>query len=143
MAVAILGVALTTLIGLQTRLMGTLLQERNIFRATLAAQYLVTFYEIENEPPEPGTTDGSLVEALRDRGYFDGETLEGLEEQFRDWTLTQEVTSVDYAEFEDILRRIELRVRWGEGSAEQHSVVLFLNTNKIQQLQSLAGGRQP
>lgn len=129
-AIAILGAGLATLVTLQTRLTDTFLRERNLFRATLAAQYLITFLEIENDPPEPGTSDGLLADALREKGYFDGDSLASPEERFADWRYVQDVESVDYAEFTDILRRIRLTIIWGEGSAEQHSLVLFMNTNK-------------
>ena len=133
-AIVILALALTTLIGYQTRLMDTYVNERNGFRATLAAQYLVTFLEIENEPPDPGDTKTELVDALRDKGYFAADSLDTkLQDSMRDWKYIQHVSSVDYGEFQDILRRVEIEVEWGPGSNERVSLVLFLNTPTTEQ----------
>ena len=140
-AIVVLALALTTLIGYQTRLMDTYVNERNRFRATLAAQYLVTFLEIETDPPDPGDTSSELVDALRERGYFSGDTLDTkLQDSMRDWKYTQHVSSVDYAEFQDILRRVELEVEWGPASTDRVSLVLFLNTPTTEQGGQRQGG---
>ena len=129
-AIAILGVGLATLIGLQTRMMDNFSRERDMFQGTLAAQYLIGLVEIEPDPPEPGETEGDLVEKLRAEGYFDelGENQASFENRFRGWKLENHVTSVDYGEFQDILRRVEITIRWGESARENVSLVLFANT---------------
>ncbi|MFN8389566.1 MAG: prepilin-type N-terminal cleavage/methylation domain-containing protein [Bdellovibrionota bacterium] len=132
-AIAILGAGFATLISFQTRLMDNYVHERNLFRATLAAQYLMAFLEVDNDPPEVGDTDGALEEALRKRGYFDGEQLDDTAKQFDGWKLEQHVTSVDYAEFQDILRRIELKVSWDKSERDSVSLVLFMNTPSTDQ----------
>lgn len=131
-AVAILGLGLATLVSFQTRLLDTYVQEKSLLKATLAAQYMMSFVEIEKEPPEPGEQETDLLGALREKGYFDDvpESGTALETEFRNWKLVTKVTSVDYAEFLDILRRVELSVIWGEGSTERVSLILFLNTKK-------------
>jgi prepilin-type N-terminal cleavage/methylation domain-containing protein len=132
-AVAILGAALATLIGYQTRLMDTYAHERNLFRATLAAQYLMTFIEVEQDPPDPGDTESSLEDALQEKGYFDGLETDQFADTYKDWKLTQRVTSVNYAEFEDILRRVELNISWDSGQQDNFSLVLFMNTPTTEQ----------
>ncbi len=129
-SIAILGVGLATLIGLQTRMMDNFSRERDLFQATLAAQFLIGLIEIEPDPPEPGDSEGDLSETLRKEGYFDelGENQAHFESRFAGWKLENHVTSVDYGEFQDILRRVELVIRWGERDREKLSLVLFSNT---------------
>ena len=133
-AVALLGASLTTLIGFQTRLIDNYVAERNMLRATMAAQYLITFVEVESDPPEPGKIEGDLIDALRDKGYFDGDSLDGFDKTFAGWTYKIETTSVDYAEFTDILRRIEISVIWDGGARDRVSLVMFVNTPILSQL---------
>lgn len=128
-AIAILGAGLATLISLQTRMTDNFVRERSLFRATLFAQYLIGFLEIEPEPPEAGTNTGELNDALQKNGFFDElNNAAEVQEQIHGWTVEQRVTSVDYADFTDILRRVELTVHWDSSPRDQVSLVLFLKT---------------
>lgn len=133
-AIAILGAGLATLITLQTRMTDNFLRERSLFRATLAAQYLIGYIEIEPAPPEVGANTGDLIEALQKDGYFDDmNDAQKVQEEMQGWLVEQRVTSVDYQDFSDILRRVELSVRWSDSPRDQVSLVLFMITPPKQQ----------
>ena len=78
-AVLILGLALTTLIGLQTRVVDLYSYERNLTKAGLYAQYLMTHIELEKDPPEEGSIKESLSNRLTELGYFDDHPTEDIE----------------------------------------------------------------
>ncbi|MBP9838973.1 MAG: prepilin-type N-terminal cleavage/methylation domain-containing protein, partial [Proteobacteria bacterium] len=84
-AIAIFGIALSSLIALQTRLVDNFIRERKLLRATLAAQYLMTFIEIESDPPGPQDNTTDLISELKKRGYFDDNIFDKLEEQYKGW----------------------------------------------------------
>lgn len=131
-AISILGIGLASLIALQTRLVDNFLRERQLLRAALAAQYIMTFAEIEEEPPSTGSSEADLNDSLRALGYFEGEGVSALERQYEGWLLTKNVTSVDYPGLkEDIMRRIDLSVSWSEKSSDRYSLIYFVNTKNI------------
>lgn len=133
-AVAILGAALTTIITLQTRLVDTFVHERNLLRATLYAQYLMTFVEISPSPPDPSVDTQPLDDALRERGYFDGLETAGTESSLSErraidgWEVETRVTPIPFFDFEDVARRVDLTVRWGKGDDEQTSLMLYVKS---------------
>jgi|GEM_PF-6937613 len=129
-AIAILGVGLTTLVTIQSRLAEAQLREHNIMRASLIGQYIMSKIEAGETPPDEGKTSKQLLSKLKDVGYLDDESMskEAIEfekRQLAHWTLEQTVTPVSIPPLEDALRRIELTIVWGEGGAERHSLIYF------------------
>ena len=145
-AVAILGLALTTLVGLHTRMLDTYYLERNRTKASLAAQYLMTLTEVAPDPPEVGSTEGDLNELLDERGYYtdldDTEVKNSKEQLFNGWRYTYEVHSIDLPLIEDALRRIDLVLIWGEGEDERYNLSYFMNVSKAPE-QNGAGAANP
>jgi prepilin-type N-terminal cleavage/methylation domain-containing protein len=123
-AVAILGVGLTTLIAAQANLINRYLEEKRLFQASLYAQYLMTFIELDNNPPELGTKTDRLYSELNEHGYFKDLKNKNLRKEIKDWTVKKTVTPFDFLEYEDIMRRIDLEISWGnkEGS---YSIVYY------------------
>ena len=72
-AVAILGLAFSTLVGLHTKMIDTYNLERNRNIAALTGQYMLALLDVAPEPPEVGTDNGNLRNRLQDYGYFEGE----------------------------------------------------------------------
>ena len=146
-SVAILGLALVTLIVMQTRFLDIHTREKNYTRATLYAGYLLTLIEVSPDTPPTGTSSVDLFEALEDAGYFDDSAgkLGGKnpEESLQGWTYEKSVTRVDIPPFEDILRRIDLTIRWGERERDRYTVVYFAkNDAKAKALQSATSAAQ-
>lgn len=131
-AVAILGASLATIIALNTRLLSTVSREQNLLRAALYGQYILTFLEIAPAPPEVGTDDGELSDRLKKLGYFQGDEFDSLNERLEGWRYVQNVTAVDFGEFPDIMRRIDLSIRWDTGNRDQLDLVLYLKSPLVQ-----------
>lgn len=130
-AVAILGVALTTLVGLHTRMLNTYYTERNRTKASFVAQYVMTVVEASADAPEVGSSDGELKDLLQDRGYYSGSELEeSKEDKFEGWKYHYEVQSVDLPLIEDALRRIDLELQWGETEDDVYTLSYFMNVTK-------------
>ena len=134
-AVIILGAALTTIITLQTRLVDSFVYERNYFRATLYAQYLMTFLETSPSPPEPETEQRPLEEALRERGYFTdlpgtkGGAADQIEERkVAGWEVETRISPLGFFELDDIARQIDITVRWGKRADEQSTLTLYVKS---------------
>lgn len=134
-AVIILGAALTTIVTLQTRLVDSFVHERNYFRATLYAQYLITFLETSPNPPEPNSERQPLEEALRARGYFEGypdspggNAQQREERAISGWEVETVISTLSFLELEDVARRIDLTVRWGPRPDEQSSLMLYVKS---------------
>ncbi|MDD2941399.1 MAG: prepilin-type N-terminal cleavage/methylation domain-containing protein [bacterium] len=138
-AVAILGIGLTTLITVQTRNVDRYLAENMNFSASLYARYIMTAIETSRETPETGSEDGKLEEKLDELGYFSGEleASEALKEEIRGWRYNQEVSSVGISPLEDVLRRIDLKVIWGESESEGAHLIYFAYVRK----KNMLGGR--
>ena len=117
-AVAILGLGLTTLIGLHSRMLSTYLDERDRLQAALYVQYLMTFIEIDTEVPDEGTEENDLESELKERGFFEEDKLDAPKRNLNGWKVVQKVQSIDLpfstAEFgQDALRQIDLQIVWG------------------------------
>ena len=146
-SVAILGLALVTLIVMQTRFLDIHSREKNYTRATLYAGYLLTLIEVSPDVPPTGSSSVDLFEALEDAGYFDDSAgklgSQSPEESLKGWTYEKQVTGVDIPPFEDILRRIDLTIRWGESERDRFTVVYFAkNDAKAKALQSAVSAAQ-
>ena len=127
-AVSILGASLATVIALNTRLLDTVSREQNLLRATLYGQYLLAFVEIAPEPPEVGVDEGELTDRLKRLGYFEGDEFESLVDRLQGWRYSQTVSAVDFGEFPDIMRRIDLVISWDSGSRDQLSLLLYIKS---------------
>ena len=128
-AVALFGLALSTLVTLQSRIIDNYYREQNLIQATLYAQYLMAKIEAAAEPPEATGTSGDLYEALREEGYFDDAFLEDEEDSLDGWTYEQNVTEIGVPPFDDVMRRIDLSIRWGEGEKDQYTLVYFVRSS--------------
>jgi len=127
-SVAILGLALTTLVALNTRMLDTYFNERNRVRASFYAQYLLTMIDAAAEAPELGSKNDSLRDTLEENGYFDEDELKAEKDPPESWTYEREVSSIAIAELDDALRRIDLSINWGPGADESFSMVYFVAT---------------
>lgn len=124
-AVFILGLALTTLIGLQTRIVSLYVEERNLTKAALYGQYLLSILDCELEPPKEGSIQESLDSKLRKLGYFkDLANKEQERENMKGWQYRMDVTEIDIYPFEAPLRRVDLKIFWDD-SGEAFSLVYF------------------
>ncbi len=132
-AIAILGVALSIFVTLQAKLIDNFIYEKNLFRATLADQFLMTFIEIQKDPPEKGELEGDLAEALRSKGYFHESGFDNPEDQFKGWKFTQRVSPVEdlgNTLLEDAIRKVELKVNWSDSDKDSITLTYFVYTNK-------------
>ncbi len=127
-AVAILGLAFSTLIGLHTKMIDTYSLERNRNIASLIGQYMLAIIEVAPQPPDVGTDSGILRNKLQDYGYFEG-GKDYFKDELQEWEYISEVTSYDLAFLEDVYRRIELNISWGEQVDQSYKIVYFVFTN--------------
>lgn len=127
LAVFILGLALTTLIGLQTRIVSLYVEERNITKAALYAQYLMSIIESSKVEPEEGTVSEDLDSKLRESGYFEDLPNDSEErDNLRGWKYEMSILKIDVVPFEAPLLRIDLKINWGkEEEADGFSLVYF------------------
>lgn len=139
-AVAIAGIGLATLVVLQTRILNTYAFERNLTKAVLYAQYVMTFVEINAKKAEFGTEQGDLTEILDECGYFhtDDETSKNEREALEGWHYQKEIEKEDFGLGDilanllpgagkdlEIARRARLTISWGPGPNQQYTLVYF------------------
>ena len=139
-AVAIAGIGLATLIVLQTRIINTYAFERNLTKAVLYAQYVMTFVEIDAKKAEYGISEGDLVSILDDFGYFqtDDELSKNERESLEEWRYIKEIEKEDFGLGDmiaslipgagkeiEIARRVRLTISWGPGSSQMFTLVYF------------------
>lgn len=131
-AVAILGVALVSLIGLQTRMMDTYVNEKNRFQAALALQYVASILETQAQPPEIGSKSEEFEKTLEELGFFDVDSSDEKKLfRFEGWQYDENVEGIglptDREELaEDAIRKISMRVSWGVSEDEQYILVYFV-----------------
>lgn len=134
-SIAILGLALTVLIGLETSYVDRYFEQRMNTKAAFYARYIMTMLEIEEELPEPGSSNDLLRDQLSEFGYFDYEP-ENQKIDERDalgssWKSEINVESVDIPlgteSFSDILRHITVKVSWAE---QKHYTLELYKFNK-------------
>ena len=125
-AIIILGLSLTALIGLNTSHLTSYYSQKKRVEAAMYAKQLMTFYEIERKAPELGEKSGSLFKELEEKGL--AEDFEGLEEQLEGWTYKEEISSVDLPELPDAMRRIDMSVSWGDRDRESFSLIYFVKS---------------
>ncbi len=132
-AITILGLAMTTIIGLQTRYVNNYMVERDRTKAALIAQYIMTSIEVEKEPPEKGEKKESLNSVLKKIHYFenlDSKDKKQEKKYLRNWTLTKKVTSIDIHLIKDVLRRVDLKIKWGKSEDSSFTLTYYIKTNK-------------
>ena len=128
-AVGLLGIALTTLIGLQTAYADRYLYERNLTRAALYAQYLLTVMEIDPNLPDDGNSDQDLASALSDGGYFEdeaGEAVQQERDELSSWKVIRQVEKISIDPIEDAMRRVDLTIRWSDAALDRFSIVYYI-----------------
>lgn len=129
MAIAILGLALGTLLSLHTGYLSSAIRDKNTTRAALYAKQLMTIIETAELPPDPGTLERELFDVLKDGDLLrDDDNESELERQLEGWQYMRTVTQIDLPEFEDAMRRIDLTISWGEEAREQYTVVYFMRS---------------
>ncbi len=138
-AVAILGLAFSTLIGLHTRMIDTYSVERNRNIAAMLGQYIFALTEVAPQPPDIGSENGSLENKLSDLGFFDDEK-DYFKDDLIDWQYKSSVTSYDLVSIEDVYRRIELDISWGETTEDSFQLVYFVFTNSYSNNSSQSQG---
>lgn len=124
-AVAILALAFTSIIAIQSNVTATSIADRNRFEAALFAQYLLTAMDLSQDKPQPGEKQASLAQALLDAGWSEDQVSAPLA-QYSDWTVDTTVQSFDLLEIADAMRRIDLTVAWGNDAASQYRVTYFI-----------------
>lgn len=129
LAIAILGMGLTTLIALQTQHIDAYQRERNLTIASLYAQYVMSCIEAAQEPPETGSKSGDLKSLLSDYGYFDyepsGVSVQSSDNLIEDWSYELTVSSQDVPPLEDVLRRVDLSIIWGGQGGDSTTFVYY------------------
>ena len=130
-AVAILGIALTTLISLQTRMLDTYLNEKARTRAGFFGQYIMSLIEID-EAPEPGVDSGALRSKLEELGYFEENKFGIKAQDISSWNYQIETTSEAFQIIEDAYRRIDLTISWGESEEESFNLVYYVKSPTLE-----------
>jgi len=137
-SVALIMIGLTTILVMQTNFLTSFFVERSMVRAALLSKRIFTEIELSGEVPELGTESGRIDELLDD---FDLEREERTryEREYEGWVYEQDVSNeellanVQAAGLEDVLRKIDLRLRWDEESGEEFRAVYYVRTfNRIQ-----------
>ena len=127
-AIAILGVALVALVGLHTDNMGTYISERNRVQAALAAKELMSLIEADNKSPGVGVEKGKLADVLKDLGNNElGEEKE-LKQKYAGWEYERSVESLNLPLVEDAMRRIDIKITWGDKVNEKFVLSYFMRT---------------
>ncbi len=125
-AVAILALALTTIVAIQSNVTTVTIADRNRFQAALFAQYLLTVSDLQDQKPEPGSKSGNLADALREAGWSEEDGAASLA-PYAGWTTETNVQSMSILEVADALRRIDLTVSWAADQASQFRVTYFIS----------------
>ncbi len=122
-AVAILGVALVTLVGLQTRMLSAYQSDNYRAKAAFYAQYMMSMIELQQEPPQIGRNGGDLYTALDQTGYTADLDSTQIHKALKGWKYEQEVSSIDLPLLPDALRRVELRIYLGETTDDYYALI--------------------
>lgn len=128
-AVGILGIALTTLIGLQTAYADRYVYEKNLTRAALYAQYLMTMLELDPKLPDDGDTDQDLSAALDESGFFENnfrESSQTEKDELSRWKVVRHIEKISIDPIEDALRRIDMTVSWSDTPLDRFQLVYFV-----------------
>ena len=128
-SIAILGVALTTLVSLQAGYLRNLTNDRNLVRAALIGQYLLAIVEADDNFPNPGASEKELLPIIEKAGYFDeNEELSSTKTDFEGWRLRREITNVGLPPLESALRKIVIEIIWGDSQSESFALTYFIKS---------------
>lgn len=127
-AIAILGLALGTLLSLHTGYLSAALKDKHITRGALIAKQLMTLVEVAESAPEPGSVERDLFETLKDSGLVTEDEEGALKQELAGWVYRRKVEPLDLPEAADILRRIDLTIQWGDSTQESYTLVYFMRT---------------
>lgn len=122
-AITLLALGLTTLLGMQRNYVDSYSRELNQAKAALYAQYLMTMYEAAS--PELSQPESSLENGLREFGYFDEPTFQEEAADLSDWTFELLISPVPVFEGLELLRRLDLTIRWSEQAGDRFQLVYF------------------
>lgn len=127
-AVVILGMSLTTLIGIQSNYLDAYLRDDARTKASLYGQYILTMLEVEPEPPQAGKKSGKLSSYLDSLNYFDKNLSKESVPEIEDWEYTLE--SSDFMPFgeqtEASLRKVVLSISWGETIMDEFKIIYYM-----------------
>ena len=124
-SVAILGLALITLLVMNTNYLQAYDREAKRFKASLYAKKIMSMIEIDKAAPDPGRKAGNLVDRLRELKILNDATKSQEKEQLRGWRYELEVQKIPVAKNEDALRRVDLSISWGTRPDERTTLVYF------------------
>lgn len=128
-SIAILGLALTTLVSLQAGYLRNLVNDRNLVRAALIGQYLLAVVEADDNFPKPGVSEKELLPTLEKSGYFDdNEEIAASKPDFEGWRIRREITNVGIPPLENALRRIVIEIIWGDAQGESFTLTYFIKS---------------
>lgn len=131
-AVVLLGLALTTLISMQSNFAKSYFQEENRTKAALFAQYIMALIEVNEVPADGFSEDGSLEGKLEEVGFFNEKHQREDEVNLEGWNYEINTESIPVLEIEDALRKVELIISWGESEREKFPVVYYMKNNPDQ-----------
>ena len=133
-AIALLAVALVSMIGLNSSAMERTIRDRHAQQAMLLSRSILAGIEASKQPIEVGQTSGTALELVRQfNAAPDGADFPPELDIF---TASLEVESISIpinrdgavTIANDALRRINLEIRWGDGPDQVFPVVFFVPT---------------
>jgi len=128
-SIAILGVALATLVSLQSGYLRSATNDKSLVKAALIGQYMLAVVESDDNFPEPGKSERELLPIIEKLGYFEDypEAVRARRE-FEGWRLRREITNIGIPPLESALRKINLEILWGDTQAEGYQLVYFIKS---------------
>lgn len=131
-AIAILGIGLSTVIILQTHYLQQFTAEKNRSKAAMYAKQIMSSIEIAPRSPDEGLTSGGLMDLFAEQGVITGNAKDEKERKaMESWTYTQEISSIDIPELQNTFKRIDLTIAWGEKADENFTLVYFVRPDPL------------
>lgn len=135
-AVALFGLAVTTLVTLQTRYMDTHSNESDRTLAALYARSLLSTIALSGEVPELGEETQRLDVKLREEKLLNDDSLPRHEiERLERWTyhrrVERETEFEQILQMEDVVRRITISIRWGEAPNQQYDLFYLVQNDPL------------
>ena len=128
-SIAILGVALATLVSLQSGYLRSAANDKNLVKASLVGQYMLAIVEADDNFPNPGKSEKELLPVLEKLGYFeDYPEADKLRRDFEGWRLRREITNIGMPPIESALRKIVLEIIWGDAQNESYTLTYFIKS---------------
>jgi len=126
-SVVILGMGLTSLIGIQSNYIDGYIREENLTRAAMYGQYIMSMIEVEVDPPESGKNSGNLDNYLKELGYFDENFKDGEHVSLDGWNFELDVESVDILLITDAMKRVDLTISWSEYDLDSFRLIYYVS----------------